>query len=109
MKKTTTYRPAVRDLISLLRFRSTFGRPCYLKRNSRHAALIVPELRDGADGPYAHLKTFDRATVHEAVVLGAVSLGAALVDVPAFSGNRNHWAFEIAHQGRTIQLRQAAS
>ncbi|MEV6854791.1 hypothetical protein AB0M89_13390 [Streptomyces microflavus] len=109
MTKPVTYRPAVRDLLNLLRFRSTFGRPCYVKRNTRHAALIVPELRDGADGPYAHLKTFDRATVHEAVVLGAVTLGPTLVDVPAFSGNRNHWAYEIAHQGRTIQLRQDAS
>ncbi|WP_103512961.1 hypothetical protein [Streptomyces sp. SM13] len=109
MKKTATYRPAVRDLIGLLRFRSSFGRPCYVKRNSRHAALIVPELRNGADGPYAHLKTFDRATIHEAVIVGAVTLGPNLVDVPAFSGNRNHWAYEIAHQGRTIQLRQTTS
>ncbi|MEU1433979.1 hypothetical protein ABZ438_07760 [Streptomyces sp. NPDC005786] len=109
MAKAATYRPAVRELINLLRFRSSFGRPCYIKRNRQHAALIVPELRNGAEGPYAHLKTFDRATVHEAVVLGAVTLGPDLVDVPAFSGNRNHWAFEIAHQGRTIQLRQPAS
>lgn len=109
MTKTAAYRPAVRDLISLLRFRSTFGRPCYIKRNQRHAALIVPELHNGTNGPYAHLKTFDRATVHEAVVLGAVTLGPNLVDIPAFSGNHNHWAFEAAHQGRTIQLRQANS
>ncbi|WP_327335925.1 hypothetical protein OG384_04620 [Streptomyces sp. NBC_01324] len=109
MTKPVTYRPAVRDLINLLRFRSTFGRPCYIKRNRQHAALIVPELRNGADGPYAHLKTFDRATVHEAVALGAVTLGRDLVNVPAFSGNRNHWAYESAHQGRTIQLRRAAS
>lgn len=109
MTKTSTYRPAVRDLISLLRSRSSFGRPCYIKRTTRHAALIVPELRNGADGPYAHLKTFDRATVHEAVVLGAVTLGSDLVDVPSFSGNRNHWAFDSGHQGRTIQLRESAS
>ena len=107
MTKTSSYRPAVRELIDLLRFRSSFGRPCYIKRNQRHAALIVPELRNGADGPYAHLKTFDRATVHEAVVLGAVTLGPNLVDVPAFSGNRNHWAYDTGHQGRTIQLREA--
>ncbi|MGQ4353230.1 hypothetical protein [Streptomyces drozdowiczii] len=109
MTKPVTYRPAVRNLISLLQFRASFGRPCYIKRNRQHAALIVPELRNGAEGPYAHLKTFDRATVHEAVVLGAVALGPELVDVPAFNGNRNHWAYEAAHQGRTIQLRQAAS
>lgn len=109
MAKTSTYRPAVQELLNLLRFRSSFGRPCYIKRNQRHAALIVPELRNGADGPYAHLKTFDRATVHEAVVLGAVTLGPDLVDVPAFSGNRNHWAYDTAHQGRTIQLREKAS
>lgn len=104
MTKSSTYRPAVRELINLLRFRSSFGRPCYIKRTIQRAALIVPELRNGADGPYAHLKTFDRATVHEAVALGAVTLGPDLVDVPAFSGNRNHWAFDPGHQGRTIQL-----
>lgn len=38
-----------------------------------------------------------------------VTLGPNLVDVPTFNGNRNHWAYEIAHQGRTIQLRQTAS
>ncbi|MFE9850262.1 hypothetical protein ACFYPN_15830 [Streptomyces sp. NPDC005576] len=109
MAKAATYRPAVRDLINLLAFRSSFGRPCYIKRNSRHAALIVPELRDGADGPYAHLKTFDRATIHEALVLGAVALGPDLVDVPSFAGNRSHWAFEPAHQGRTIKLKQVSA
>jgi hypothetical protein len=107
--KTSIYRPAIRKLMADLEYRSAFGRPCYIKRNTRHAALIVPELRSGADGPYAHLKTFDRATVHEAVVLGAVTLGPDLVDVPSFSGNRNHWAFDNGHQGRTIQLRESAS
>jgi hypothetical protein len=109
MTKFSTYRPAVRVLIKHLQYRGSFGRPCYIKRNTRHAALIVPELRSGANGPYAHLKTFDRATVHEAVVLGAVTLGPDLVDVPSFSGNRNHWAFDSSHQGRTIQLRESAS
>jgi hypothetical protein len=109
MTEISLYRPAIRNLIALLRFRSSFGRPCYIKRNQRHAALIVPELRNGADGPYAHLKTFDRATVHEAVVLGAVTLGADLVDVPAFSGNRNHWAFDSNHTGRTIELTETQS
>ncbi|MEU8902130.1 hypothetical protein [Streptomyces mirabilis] len=109
MTKKSTYRPAIRKLLADLEYRSTFGRPCYIKRTTRHAALIVPELRAGADGPYAHLKTFDRATVHEAVALGAVVLGPDLVDVPAFSGNRNHWAFDGGHQGRTIQLRENAS
>lgn len=106
---TSTYRPAVRDLIKHLKYRSSFGRPCYIKRTIRHAALIVPELRSGADGPYAHLKTFDRATVHEAVVLGAVILGPALVNVPACSGRRDHWATDIGHTGRTIQLTEATS
>lgn len=109
MSKTSTYRPAVRNLIKHLQYRGSFGRPCYIKRTTRHAALIVPELRNGADGPYAHLKTFDRATVHEAVVLGAVALGPDLVDVPACSGNRNHWATDIGHQGRTIRLTERAS
>lgn len=102
------YRPAVQELINLLRFRASFGRPCYIKRNQRHAALIVPELRAALVGPYAHLKKFDRATVREAVVLGAVALGPDLVDVPPFSGNRNHWAYDTAHQGRTIRLTERA-
>jgi hypothetical protein len=109
MTNTSLYRPAVRDLIKQLQYRSAFGRPCYIKRTTRHAALIVPELRNGADGPYAHLKTFDRATVHEAVVLGAVRLGPDLVPVPACSGNRNHFATDIGHTGRTIQLTESAS
>jgi hypothetical protein len=109
VSKTSTYRPAVRVLIKHLQYRGSFGRPCYIKRNTRHAALIVPELRSSTDGPYAHLATFDRATVHEAVTLGAVVLGPDLVDVPTFSGNRNHWAFDSGHQGRTIQLRESAS
>jgi hypothetical protein len=109
MTKLSTYRPAIRVLIKHLQYRGSFGRPCYIKRNQRHAALIVPELRSGVDGPYAHLATFDRATVYEAVILGAVILGSNLVDVPAFSGNRNHWAFDTGHQGRAIQLRGAAS
>lgn len=109
MTKKSTYRPAVQELITLLRFRSSFGRPCYIKRTPQYAALIVPELRNGAEGPYAHLKTFQRATVQEAVELGAIVLGAALVDVPACSGNRNHWATDIGHMGRTIQLTELAS
>ena len=109
MTDLSTYRPAVRDLIKHLQYRGTFGRPCYIKRTTRHAALIVPELRSGTEGPYAHLKTFERATVHEAVVLGAVTLGPDLVAVPACSGNRNHWATDIGHTGRTIQLTEATS
>ena len=104
MAKTSTYRPAVRDLLMRLEYRSSFGRPCYIKRTGRYAALIVPELRSGADGPYAHLKTFNRDTVREAEGLGAVVIGADLVDVPACSGNRSHWATDIGHMGRTIQL-----
>lgn len=109
MPKKSHYRPAIRRLLADLEYRSAFGRPCFIKRTTRHAALIVPELRSGTDGPYAHLKTFDRATVHEAVVLGAVVLGPDLVEVPAFSGNRNHWAFDSGHTGRTIQLARSAS
>lgn len=104
MAKKFDIRSAIQELIDLLRFRSTFGRPCYIKRDTRHAALIVPELRNGADGPYAHLRTFQRTTIDEAIDRGFVTLGPALVDVPACSGNRNHWATDIGHMGRTIQL-----
>lgn len=109
MARKFIIRPAVQELIDLLRFRSSFGRPCYIKRTTRYAALIVPELRNGADGPYAHIRTFQRTTVDEAISRGFVTLGPELVDVPACSGNRNHWATDIGHTGRTIQLTEAAS
>ena len=97
-------RRPIRNLVKQLEYRSTFSRPCYLKRNTVHAALIVPMLRNGADGPYSYLRTFQRATIHEAVVLGFVTLGADLVDVPEF-GAVPHWSTESALQGRTITLR----
>lgn len=109
MARKFVIRPAIQELIDLLRVRASFGRPCYLKRNTQHAALIVPELRNGADGPYAHLRTFQRATVDEAINRGFVTLGPNLVDVPACSGDRNHWATNTGHMGRTIQLTEATS
>lgn len=107
MARKFVIRPAIQELIDLLRFRSSFGRPCYIKRDTRYAALIVPELRNGADGPYAYLRTFQRATVDEAINRGFVTLGPALVNVPACRGDSNHWAFNISHMGRTIQLTEA--
>lgn len=109
MARKFAIRPAIQDLIKHLEYRGSFGRPCYIKRDTRHAALIVPELRNGADGPYAHLKTFQRTTVDEAIERGFVTLGPSLVDVPACSGNRNHFATDIGHMGRTIQLADGAS
>lgn len=109
MARNFDIRPAVQELIDLLRFRSSFGRPCYIKRNTRYAALIVPELRNGTDGPYAYLRTFQRTSVDEAITRGFVTLGPALVDVPACSGNSSHWATDIGHMGRTIQLADGAS
>ncbi|MFE7972960.1 hypothetical protein [Streptomyces shenzhenensis] len=97
-------RRPIRDLVSHLEYRATFGRPVYVKRNQQYAALIVPELRNGAEGPYGYLKTYQRATVDEAVVLGYVVLGDQLVDVPGFSVAGRHWCTERAHQGRTIAL-----
>lgn len=97
-------RRPIRDLVAILGFRATYGHPCYIKRNTVHAALIVPTLSDGPDGSYGYLKTFQRATIHEAVVLGFVTLGADLVDVPDF-GAISHWSTEPALQGRTITLR----
>jgi hypothetical protein len=101
-------RPAIQELIDLLRFRSSFGRPCYIRRDTRYAALIVPELRNGTNGPYAYIRTFQRATIDEAIDRGFVTLGPALIDVPACSGDRNHWATDIGHMGRTIQLADGA-
>jgi hypothetical protein len=96
-------RRPIRSLVKQLEYRSTFGRPCYLKRNTVHAALIVPMLRNGADGPYSYLRTFQRSTIHEAVALGFVTLGADLVDVPEFEAV-SHWSTEPALKGRTISL-----
>lgn len=99
-------RRPIRDLVQILRFRASYGRPCYIKRNTVHAALIVPTLTGGPDGPYSYLKTYQRGTIHEAVVLGFVTLGAELVDVPEF-GAVSHWSTEPALKGRTISLRGA--
>lgn len=96
-------RRPIRDLVHILRFRASYGRPCYLKRNTIHAALIVPTLTGGPDGPHSYLKTFQWSTIHEAVVLGFVTLGAELVNVPEF-GAVSHWSTEPALKGRTIAL-----
>lgn len=109
MARKFDIRPAVQELIDLLQFRSSFGRPCYIKRTQRYAALIVPELRNGTDGPYAHARTFQRTTVDEAINRDFVTLGPVLGPVPACSGDRNHWATDIGHTGRTIQLTETAS
>lgn len=98
-------RRPIRDLVKQLEFRSTFGRPCYIKRNTVHAALIVPMLRNGADGPYSYLRTFQRATIHEAAVLGFIALGPELGEVPAFQGPSTHWSASPDLWGRTISLR----
>lgn len=98
-------RKPIRDLVRQIEFRSTFGRPCYLKRNTRHAALIVPMLRNGADGPYSYVQTFQRATVEEAITLGYVVLGPDLGKVPEFAVASTHWCAEPNLWGRTIALR----
>jgi hypothetical protein len=98
-------RKPIRDLVKQLEFRSTFGRPCYLKRNTVHAALIVPMLRNGADGPYSYVKTYQRATVHEAIVLGYITLGPDLGVVPEFAVASTHWSASPDLFGRTISLR----
>ena len=97
-------RRPIRDLVKQLEFRASMGRPCYVKRNTVHAAVIVPMLRNGAQGPYSYLRTFQRSTIHEAVVLGFVVLGPHLVAVPEFAINPTHWCAEPGHKGRTISL-----
>ncbi|NED73326.1 hypothetical protein G3I51_13435 [Streptomyces sp. SID9944] len=97
-------RRPIRDLVNVLEFRATFGRPCYVKRNQRFAALIVPQYTDGSDGSYSYLKSYQRSTVDEAVFLGFVVLGGQLVDVPEFAVAGMHWVAELAHKGRTISL-----
>lgn len=98
-------RRPIRQLVKQLEFRSTFGRPCYLKRNTVHAALIVPMLRTGAEGPYSYVQTFQRATIHEAIVLGFVALGPDLGSVPEFAVASTHWSASPDLWGRTIALR----
>lgn len=102
-------RQPIRDLVRHLEYRSTFGRPIYIKRNTQYAALIVPQLRNGADGPYSYLKTYQRATVHEAIKLGFVRLGDDLVDVPGFAVASTHWCAQPTHKGRTIALKGGAA
>lgn len=102
---TTQLRPAVRELLNLIRFRSTCGRPCYIKLANAYAALIVPHLTDGPDGPYSYLRTFRRATLNEAVELGLVRVGVDRVDVPPIGGK--HWSAQPEMRGRTIALTQA--
>lgn len=97
-------RPVIRDLVKTLRFRSSYGRPIYIKQTQTYAALIVPHLTDGADGPYSWLKTYQRTTIHEAVVLGYVVLGPDLVEVPEHAGAVGAWYRDPALLGRTIAL-----
>lgn len=100
-------RQPIRDLVRHLEYRSTFGRPIYIKRNTQYAALIVPQLRNGVDGPYSYLKTYQRATVHEAITLGFVRLGSELMDIPEFAGVGKHWCTDPGLMGRTIALTEA--
>jgi hypothetical protein len=97
-------RPVIRELVGILQFRASYGRPCYIKRNTLDAALIVPHLTDGPDGSYSWLRTFRRDTVHEAVVLGYVVLGLDLVEVPVHYGATGAWYRSSDHYGRTISL-----
>lgn len=95
-------RPAIRELVKLLRFRATYGRPSYVKFASKDAALIVPHLTDGPDGPYSFLRGFRRETVDEAATLGLIVLGQDRVNVPPIGAN--HWAAQPELKGRTIAL-----
>lgn len=96
-------RPVIRDLVERLMFRATYGRPCYIKRNDLHAVLIVPELTDGPDGPYSWVRTYRRTTIHEAVVLGYITLGPELVEVPTHSGAAGAWYRSADHRGYIIR------
>lgn len=99
-------RPIIRDLVGLLTFRASYGRPSYIKRTTVHAALIVPHLTDGPDGTYSWLRTFQRSTIHEAAVLGYIVLGPELVDVPEHAGKAGAWYRDPSHLGRTIAAPQ---
>lgn len=97
-------RPVIRELVHLLKFRITYGRPCYIKQSQSHAALIVPHLSDGPDGPYSWLRGFQRSTIHEASVLGYITLGPCLVEVPEHAGKVGGWYRDSDLLGRTITL-----
>ena len=94
-------RPAIRQLVRLLNFRAGYGRPSYIKWTEHQAALIVPHLSDGPEGPYSYLRGFQRSTVKEAAFLGYVKLGAR-GPVPAFAAPTDHWSAHPDHLGRTI-------
>lgn len=96
-------RPPVRDLAELLRIHRTYGRPCYIKRNSRYAALIVPHLTTGSTGPYMWWRTFQRIIFDDAVQRGLFVLGG-LGPVPEIDAASGAWYGDMGHHGRTIAL-----
>ncbi|MFD9630133.1 hypothetical protein [Streptomyces violascens] len=104
MTGTRKLRPAVRDLIGSLEFRTpeaAQGRPCYLMRTRHDAGLVVPVL----SASYDFLRAFRRATVDEAVKLGLIVLGPELRDMPPYSYGGNRWGYQACGlKGRTIAL-----
>lgn len=97
-------RPIIRDLVERLQVRASYGRPCFVKRSTYEAALIVPHLGGGAEGPYSWLVNYRRRTVDEAVELGLVVLGDDMVVVPDHAGDVGAWYRSADHFGRTISL-----
>lgn len=101
----TTTRPVIKELMRLLAFRQTYGRPCFVKWTRTHAALIVPHLTNGPDGPYSYLRGFHRSTIEEASLCGFITLGSTRVIVPNYASGPGIWANTPEHEGRTIALR----
>jgi len=97
----TIYRRPVRNLTRLIAFRQGMHSPCWLVRTHDNCALIVPSLTARME----YLRTFKRATVDEAEVMGLIVLGGKLEDVPPFTGCPR-WLTEMgASMGRTVSVR----
>lgn len=109
MTAPTTYRPAVRELIHILKFRYVVDpskvrnglemTQCWLSREDKgRYSLIVPAMY----GPLDFLRLVTVQTVEEAVAAGLVELGDP-VPMPVYNyGGKYRW--RTIQQGQTVTL-----
>ena len=101
MSDLAVFRRPVRNLARLVAAREGAHSPCWLIRTHDNCALIVPSLTARME----YLRTFKRATVDEAEVLGLIVLGGRMEDVPPFTG-APRWLVDLgASMGRTVSVR----
>jgi hypothetical protein len=109
---TTIYRPAVRDLLHILKFRSVADpakvkkglhlTQCWLSReDAGRYSLIVPAMY----GPLDFLRLVNVSTVHEASVFGLVQLGD-LMPMPVYNYGGAKYRWRTIQQGQPVTLTQ---